>query len=125
MIFLKDLLLDYKFGEMNSSGYDPRMLQIPMGEPPVEPEEFGYGLPIVPMGKPPIRPTPVEDVEPDNTVKVLAFGDDKYRVINNDFVVDDSYNFYGVAEGNNIRVATPAELTRAHVMGFSVATLNM
>ena len=111
MIFLKDLLLDYKFGEMNSSGYDPRMLQIPMGEPPVEPEEFGY--------------TPVEDVEPDNTVKVLAFGDDKYRVINNDFVVDDSYNFYGVAEGNNIRVATPAELTRAHVMGFSVATLNM
>ena len=93
---------------MNTNGFDPSMLIIPSGDPPVRD----------------ISSDPVEKVKSDNVISVQPFGDDKYRDLNTNFVVDEC-NFYGVADGKNIRVPTQDELTLAYSMGFQVEHIKI
>ena len=64
------------------------------------------------------KPSSIPKVEEDTSEIIVAPFGDKYKVVKNNFVVDASYIFYGVAEGNNIRQSTKQEKNEALSLGL-------
>lgn len=64
-----------------------------------------------------VKSSSIPKVEETNDIIVAPFGD-KYKIVKNNFVVDASFVFYGVAEGNNIRQFIEQEKNEALSLGL-------